>query len=599
MGFKLSAINSQNIKKGINYIRDNGFDGIASRVRYKMTGPGLSYVGWYKEKHEASQDTLMAQLEVEFSYEPLISILVPVYNTQESYLRDMIESVKNQTYGNWELIIADGSERVNDEEPATAGVIREYSEADDRIIYIPLEENLGISENTNQALERAAGEYIALLDHDDMYTPDALFCVVSALQEERYDVLYSDEDKISDDGKRVSDPAFKPDFSIDLLRAHNYITHLFVAKRSLVNSVYGFSKEYDGAQDYDLTLKCCEKTNSIKHISRVLYHWRINKASVAAGASNKDYANEAGKRALSAHLQRQKIYGVASFTDMWGIYKVVYDTPGNPLLSIVIVGGEEKDLMSRCVYPLFENARYSNFEVIIVDPYSDNADMQRFYSRLQSIRSNVKVVNYEGILTKNSMRNFGASYAKGGYVLFLDYNMEIIDATALGEMLGHCIREDVGVVGGVLYNDNNATETGGIVLGLNGLYSHLYKGLKRGDFGYLMHNRVNCNYSAVSGSGMMVKTELFRKLGGFSDKFRSELSDVDFCLRVRERNLLIVCVADAGWYYHKTTGKVLGSDSVAQSHEKGLFEILWGQLLLEGDPYYNINFSKEGNAHSL
>ncbi len=599
MGFKLSAINSQNIKKGINYIKDNGVSGLASRVRYKMSGPGLSYVGWYKEKHEANQETLMAQLETEFAYEPLISILVPVYNTKETYLRDMIESVKNQTYGNWQLIIVDGSERVNDEEPVTTSVIREYADVDERIICIALEENLGISDNTNQALERATGDYIALLDHDDMYTADALFCIVNALQEEKYDVLYSDEDKISDDGKRVSDPAFKPDFSMDLLRAHNYITHLFVAKRSLVNAVYGFAKEYDGAQDYDLILKCCERTNSIKHISRVLYHWRINKTSVAAGAENKDYANEAGKRALSAHLQRQKVFGVAGFTDMWGIYKVTYDTPGNPLLSIVVLGGEDRELAAKCIYPLFENARYSNFEVIIVDPYSDNRDMQRFYSKLQSIRSNVKVVSYEGMLTKNAMRNFGASYVKGDYVLFLDYNMEIIDVTALGEMLGHCIRDEIGIVGGMLYNDSNVTESGGIVLGLNGLYSHLYKGIKKGDFGYLMHNKVNCNYSAVSGSGMMVKTELFRKLGGFSDKFKSELSDIDFCLRVRERNKLIVCVADAGWYVHRTLGKTLGFDSQAQGHEKGLFEILWGQLLAEGDPYYNINFTREGNDHSL
>ena len=344
MKFNLSAINSTNIKKGISYIRENGLDGIASRVRYKMQGPGLAYNGWYKDNHEPSEEELEKQRMTSFAYRPLISILVPIYETPERYLRDMIESVINQTYGNWQLVLVDGSNR-GTEVPHTETIVREYMAEDRKIVYAPLEKNLGIAMNTNMAFNYSTGDYITLLDHDDMLTKDALFSVVSALQEERYDVLYSDEDKISEDGTRVSDPAFKPDFSIDLLRAHNYITHLFVVTRKLLLEVGGFDSEYDGAQDYDLALKCSEKTKSIKHIPRVLYHWRINDKSVALNPHKKEYAKEAGKRALQAHIERCGCFATVTHTDMWGMYKVSYDTPGNPLLSIVIPGGDKREII--------------------------------------------------------------------------------------------------------------------------------------------------------------------------------------------------------------------------------------------------------------
>ena len=313
MKFSLSSINSQNIKKGLNYIRYNGLSGVWSRVKYKMSGPGLAYNSWYKEKHEADPEELDRQRQVKFNYEPTFSILVPVYMTPEFFLRAMIESVCNQTYGKWQLCIVDGSQGNKTEdvyiedEPNTDSetykkiyrletekIVHEYMDKDSRIDYVILEENLGISENTNRALEMACGDYIVLLDHDDVLTDDALFHVASALQEERYDALYSDEDKMSEDGIKYSDPALKPDFSLDLLRAHNYITHLFVAKRELAIKVGGFRKEYDGAQDYDFILRCCEniysedvnKRVSVKHIPRILYHWRINNRSVRKSKRN-------------------------------------------------------------------------------------------------------------------------------------------------------------------------------------------------------------------------------------------------------------------------------------------------------------------------
>lgn len=598
MKFNLSAINSANIKKGISYIRENGLDGIASRVRYKMQGPGLAYNGWYKDNHEPSEEELEKQRMTSFAYRPLISILVPIYETPERYLRDMIESVINQTYGNWQLVLVDGSNR-GTEVPHTETIVREYMAEDRKIVYAPLEKNLGIAMNTNMAFNYSTGDYITLLDHDDMLTKDALFSVVSALQEERYDVLYSDEDKISEDGTRVSDPAFKPDFSIDLLRAHNYITHLFVVTRRLLLEVGGFDSEYDGAQDYDLALKCSEKTKSIKHIPRVLYHWRINDKSVALNPHKKEYAKEAGKRALQAHIERCGCFATVTHTDMWGMYKVSYDTPGNPLLSIVIPGGDKREIIERCIGPLFEKTRYSDFELIIVNPYTDNSGLQKFYSKLEETRKNIKVLEYDGTPSVMRMRNFGASKAKGDYILFLDYGVEKIEVTAVKEMLGHCMRKDVGVVGGALFGDNGATISQGIAVGINGPFCHLYRGIKRGDFGYLMHNHVNANYSAVSGACMMVKAELFRGVGGFSEKFTTELCDVDFCLRIREHGYLVVGVADAAWRFYSEANRKLQDYDLYYERETGLFEILWSNILTNGDPYYNPNFAKNGDYHDI
>jgi len=598
MKFDLSAINAVNIKKGISYIRENGLDGIASRVRYKMSGPGLAYNGWYKDNHEASMEELENQRNTSFSYRPLISILVPIYETPERYLRDMIESVVNQTYSNWQLVMVDGSKR-DEGIPHTETIIREYMTEDRKIVYAPLEKNMGIAMNTNMAFNLSTGEYITLLDHDDMLTKDALYCVVKELQQEKYYVIYSDEDKISEDGTKVSDPAFKPDFSIDLLRAHNYITHLFVVERKLLLEVGGFDSEYDGAQDYDVALKCSEKTKNIKHIPRVLYHWRINDKSVALNPHKKEYAKEAGKRALQAHIERCGCFATVTHTENWGMYKVSYDTPGNPLLSIVIPGGNDRAIIERCVGPLFEKTRYSDFELIIVNPYTDDSVLQKFYARLESTRRNIKVLEFSGTPGVINMRNYGASKAKGDYILFLDYGVEKLEVTAVKEMLGHCMRKDVGVAGGALFDDRGFTLSQGIAVGINGPFSHLYKGIKKGDLGYLMHNRVNADYSAVSGACMMVKTALFRGLGGFSEKFRTELADVDFCLRVREYGYLVVGVADATWHFYSEADRKLDDYDTYFQRETGLFEILWNNILKNGDPYYNPNFTRNGDCHDI
>lgn len=608
MKFNFSSINTMNIKKGLNYIKYNGLDGVLSRVRYKMSGPGLAYNTWYKEKHEVDEDELVRQRSTKLPYSPCISILVPIYMTPEFFLRAMIESVLNQTYDNWQLCIVDGSQAKSDKSDKklentayetvysleTEKIVRQYMESDSRITYKLLDKNLGIAENTNSAMQMATGDFIALLDHDDILSEDALYCVVSRLQNEKYDILYSDEDKMSNDGTKFSDPAFKPDFNLDLLRAHNYITHLFVVNRQLALLVGGFRSEYDGAQDYDFILRCCELTDKICHIPRVLYHWRINNQSTAANAHKKEYAKDAGKRALAAHIDRMGLFATVSHTDMWGIYKVTYETPGNPFVSIIIPGGVSVDLMDKCLTPLFEKARYSNFEIIIVDNDGTNKEMLAFYRKMEARRKNIRVVTNKQLETLPEIRNYGASFAKGDYLFFMDSNVELMDACALGEMLGICMRKEVGIVSGVLYNDNNTVYHNGIAIGVGGLMTYLYQGLRKGDMGYLMHNRVNCDYSAVADSCMMIKKSLFQSIGGFSDRYATDLAGADLCLCARDMGKLVVCAAEASWHYHSFEKMIYPKQG-----EIEYFKKRWSKILENGDPMYSPNFTREGAPFEL
>jgi glycosyltransferase involved in cell wall biosynthesis len=476
-----------------------------------------------------------------------------------------------------------------------------------------MEEDTGIADCTNVGIDMSAGTYLAFLEHDDVLTDDALYRVVEALQEKNYDILYSDEDKMSEDGDKYSDPEFKPDFSIDLIRSKNYIHRFLVVSKRLALSIDGLNSEFDGGQSYDFILRCIENTDSIRHIPRVLYHYRTHTQGFKNAKRERNL--EVEKRALAAHLKRCGEYATLGVSDVPGIYKVHYETPGNPYISIIIPGGQRVDVLNRLLAPLFELARYSNFEIIIIDQDGTDEEMLRYYHRMERIRRNISVVVNREADSMTALRNFGASRAQGEYLLFLDCNLEIINPTAIGDMLGNCMRRGVGVTSGVLYNDNNTVYHQGYVVGINGNYDHLYRGLRKNAYGYLMENRMNRELSAVSASCMMVRKELFDELGGFFENFSTELAAVDFCLRVREKGELIICVADAGWYYHgdyiyeplkknkihpeeELSGAEM-TDSLRNPSEDALFDASWHELIEAGDPYYNINFARDGELFSL
>ena len=346
----VKCINKKNIEKGINHIRKHGVKGLKEYIVSRVNASAMPYGEWF-ELNKPTKEELEKQKKVKFEFEPKISIIVPTYKTPINFLREMIDSVVDQTYSNWELCIADGSEG----DAAVEAELEKYAKQDDRIKYTLLEKNEGISGNTNAALELATGEYVGLFDHDDILAPNALYEVVKALQEKEYDILYTDEDKITGDGKEHNDPNFKPDFSMDLFCSHNYITHFFVVKTNIIKEIGGFRPEYDGSQDYDLMFRCIENADSIKHIPMILYHWRIHMNSVAGDPASKMYAYDAGKRAIEDHFKRIGVKAKVEHTGLWGMYHVIYETPGNPLVSIIIPNKDHTDDLDKCVKSIINN----------------------------------------------------------------------------------------------------------------------------------------------------------------------------------------------------------------------------------------------------
>lgn len=634
-----TLINDSSIKKGLDYVKYNGISGVWSKVKYKMTGPGLSYNGWYKENHEADEEELSRQRQDELPYSPLISVLVPVYLTPEFFLRGMIESVQNQTYSNWELCIVDGSQAEVEERPVedataydyvysleTERIIRQLATEDQRIKYHLLEENQGICGSLNKALSFAKGDYVVFLNHDDLLTEDALYEIAKTCNHRPYDFIYSDEDKCSSDGTKYSDPSFKPDFSLDLIRAYNYIGHIVAVKRSLAAEI-SFRREFEGVEDYDFNLRCIEAcvggllrqdvpemlkrdgmlkeiavravdTGSIAHIPRVLYHSRIKTKSMENSAHRKNVSGELAKKAITKHLERTAGFSGVVRTEMKDVFKCVYETPGNPKVSIIIPAADDPAVMEKCITPLFEKARYSDFEIIIMDTVGDeNIPMTRLYKKLEGQRRNIRVITELAAKNTAQLRNKGAGYARGDFLLFLDGNLELIDTTAIGEMVGNCMRDEVGVVGGTLFTTSGTLYKQGIFIGVNGAAGYPNRGIRRGSFGYLMNNAINNDYSAVPAACMMVKTVVFDTMGGFLDIFTGDAAAIDFCLRVRKMGLLVVSVADAGWTCHEPgiRRRPQGIDSI---NEK-LLRDKWPSYFEEGDPYYNCNFTRDGNLFSL
>ena len=584
----IKKTNPRTVKKVLKYIRVNGIRGLRSYIVEGVNRKEKPYAEWYAEQLP-SREELEEQRQKRFEKEPKISVIVPTYRTPEVFLREMIDSVVNQTYSNWELCIADGSEG----DKVVEGILESYAKKDSRIKYRLLEKNLGIADNTNAAFELATGEYIGLFDHDDLLAENALYEVVNALQEDDYDILYTDEDKISGDGKEHNDPNFKPDFSMDLFRSHNYITHFFVVKHSIMDKIGGFRSAYDGSQDYDLMFRCIENSEKIKHIPMILYHWRIHQNSVAGDPASKMYAYDAGKRAIEDHLKRMNIAATVEHQGLWGMYHVKYETPGNPLISIVIPNKDHTKDLDVCIRSIYKNSSYRNFEIIVVENNSTEKETFSYYDSIQSEFENVKVVVWEGIFNYSAINNFGVQYTNGEYLLFLNNDTEMISEDALKEMLGCCMREEVGAVGAKLLYDDDTVQHAGVVVGFGGYAGHVNTGIGRDDYGYMVRAMINCNYSAVTAACMMTKKDLFLQVGGFDEQFVVACNDVDYCLKLRAIDKLIVYNAFSEWYHYesKSRGYEDTPEKLARfENEVKKFQKKWPEILEQGDPFYNPNF---------
>lgn len=588
----IQCINVENCKRVFNYLMVNGIKRTVQRI---STGVVPGYLADYDEwfhNHQITSYELELQKKQCFSYAPKISIIVPTFNTPLKYLQEMIDCIIGQSYANWELCIADAS---NPDNPVRKELTN-YSERDSRIKVKFLDANKGISGNTNEALSMATGEYTALYDHDDFIELNTLYEIVQALQEQKYDVIYTDEDKFNEKKQQLEAPHLKPDFSIDLLRSYNYITHFFVAKTELIRQVGAFRKEYDGSQDHDLIFRCVENAESIYHLPKILYHWRMHPASTAANPKSKMYCYEAGQKAVQGNLEREHIRGDVEILGKphWGCYRVHYAIENAPLVSILIPNFENKAVLERCLNSLFNVNTYSNFEVIIIENNSTSKEIFDYYKKIQSEHPNIKVVEWSDKgFNYSALNNFGAKYAHGEYLLLLNNDTEVMNAASLSDMVGYCQRNDVGVVGAKLFYPNNTIQHAGVVIGFGSIAGHVFHAYDFKNNGYFNRAVVSGNWSAVTGACLMTKKSLYEQVGGLDENLAVAFNDIDYCLKIRKLDKLVVLDAFSVWHHYESVSRGYENnfDKIKRfENEVAIFQEKWKDILVEGDPYYNINF---------
>ena len=490
----------------------------------------VTYKSWFKLT-KASKEELIKQKEYKWAEEaPLFSIVVPLYRTPKGYLKELIDSIEAQTYVKWELCMADGS-------PDNKLEMFVKSYQDERIKYRYIGENLGISGNTNKAVEMATGDFIVLCDHDDLITPDALFEFAKEIvADSEVDSIYSDEDKIDEKSYDVFDPSFKPDFNIDMLRSQNYICHLYGVRRELVEKYGMFNSEYDGAQDYDFILRMSEHSRKIAHVAKILYHWRTHQGSTALNPESKMYAYDAGARAIGAHYARVlpeiQIERIENGYTL-GMYHTVFKFNEYPLISVIIPNKDHTDDLDKAIRSMIEKGTWPNLEFIVVENNSTEEKTWEYYKKIEKEYSQVKVVYYDGIFNYAKINNFGVRYARGEYYLFMNNDVELIEPDSLKEMMGYGQRNDVGAVGCRLLYEDNTLQHAGVIVGEIGVAEHIFKKQIEG-MTYHARAMLTQDMSAVTAAVMLVKKEVFEKVEGFDERFAVAFNDIDICMKIRK-----------------------------------------------------------------
>ena len=552
----------------------------------------VTYKSWFKLT-KASKEELIKQKEYKWAEEaPLFSIVVPLYRTPKGYLKELIESIEAQTYVKWELCLADGSP-----DNKLEMFVRSYQ--DERIKYRYIGENLGISGNTNKAVEMATGDFIVLCDHDDLITPDALFEFAKEIvADSEVDSIYSDEDKIDEKSYDVFDPSFKPDFNIDMLRSQNYICHLYGVRRELVEKYGMFNSEYDGAQDYDFILRMSEHSRKIAHVAKILYHWRTHQGSTALNPESKMYAYDAGARAIGAHYARVlpeiQIERIENGYTL-GMYHTVFKFNEYPLISIIIPNKDHTDDLDKAIRSMIEKGTWPNLEFIVVENNSTEEKTWEYYKKIEKEYSQVKVVYYDGIFNYAKINNFGVRHARGEYYLFMNNDVELIEPDSLKEMMGYGQRNDVGAVGCRLLYEDNTIQHAGVIVGEIGVAEHIFKKQIEG-MTYHARAMLTQDISAVTAAVMLVKKEVFEKVEGFDERFAVAFNDIDICMKIREDKKLIVYAPYACFHHYESKSR--GAEDTPEKIERfinevNLFNSKWRSFIENGDPYYNCNFSKK------
>ncbi|GAB6105270.1 glycosyltransferase family 2 protein [Blautia glucerasea] len=590
-------------KKGLRYWKSQGSAAMVGKIVSKVKTAStreIPYQKWILH-HLPGNKELEKQRKTVFDYQPKISIVIPLYKTPEKYLRQLVDTVKAQTYTNWELCLSDGS----GENSPIRKLLESLEASDKRIRVIHNEKQLQISENTNAAIQAATGEYIAFADHDDELTPNALFECVKVLNEKKQTrILYSDEDKMSMDGHKFFQPHFKPDYNPDLLCTVNYICHLFVVDKNVIQEVGMLRSEFDGAQDYDFIFRCIEavKPEEICHIPKILYHWRCHEDSTAENPESKTYAFEAGKRAIEEHYKRIGIQAEVLQGEFLGLYRTRFIRNHDPLISIIIPNKDHTEDLKRCMDSIDQKSTYRNYEYIIVENNSTEEETFQFYKKLEAENPKAHVVYWDREFNYSAINNYGATFAKGEYILLLNNDTEIINEDCLEQLLGYCMRSDVGAVGARMYYEDDTIQHAGVVIGFGGIAGHCFVLQPRGTTGYC--HRIICaqDYSAVTAACMMVKRSAFDQVGGLTEELAVAFNDIDFCMKLRSAGYLIVYNPYAELYHYESKSRGLEDtpEKVARfNKEIQIFERRWPDIMRDGDPYYNPNLTLKSQDFSL
>lgn len=586
-----------NLKKAWGYNKQYGFRIMMQKAVNKLFGSGsFDYNKWIKE-HQASDEELASQRNTKFHYEPLFSIVVPVYKPDNRFFADMLKSVLAQTYSKWELCIADGGNTVEK-------TVKEICKGDTRVKYKALDHNYGISGNTNEALDMAVGDYIVLGDHDDIIRPDALFECASVINKNPdTDVIYSDEDKLDTYRNKRVLPNFKPDYSPDYLRCINYICHLFVFSRKLYEKVGKFNSEFDGAQDYDMILRCCEQAAGIIHIPKILYTWRIHGNSTAGNPESKRYAFIAGQNAIKAHLDRVGLKAdVSEVNDAVGLYRVKYRLDSEPKISILIPNKDHHEDLDKCIRSIVNRQDYNNYEIIVIENNSVEDDTFKYYNKIEKEFDCIKIVYYEGGFNYSKINNFGVKYATGEYFLLLNNDTEMIGTDCLRELMSYGIREDVGIVGAKLLYEDDTVQHAGVIMGLGSLAGHAFVNNAKDDGGYQSRANIPQNLSAVTAACLLTRRSVYEEVGGLEEDLQVAFNDVDYCMKVRDKNYLVVYNPYALLHHYESKSR--GYEDTREKIERFEKEATylnrkWEKIIREGDPYYNVNLTLSKSDFSL
>ena len=601
------------LRKGMHFVirqRDRlkncgNLKGVVAKIKYKQ----IEHKAMEQFGTKSFPDEERARKEREQVFERMvkISILVPLWNTPENFLREMIESVTAQTYQNWELCLADGSDG---DHAYVETIVREYQEKDGRgrILYKKLEKNEGIAGNTNRCLAMATGEYIGLFDHDDILHPSALYEYVKVINEKNADYIYCDETTFkSGDINKMLTMHFKPDYAIDNLRANNYICHFSVFARQLLDGTELFRTKFDGSQDHDMILRLTDRAKNVVHVPKLLYYWRSHPGSVASDINAKPYAIQSAKDAVADHLRRHgyEHFQITSTRAFETIFKIRYQIIGDPKISIVIANKDHLEDLKPCITSIREKSTYENYEIIVVENGSETKEIFDYYEKLKD-DPQIKVVTYteKGSFNYSKVNNFGVKEASGDYILLLNNDTQVITVNWMEELLMYAQREDVGAVGAKLYYGNKTIQHAGVVLqlGAHRTAGHSHYGQHRDNLGYMGRLCYAQDVSAVTGACLLVKKKLFEEVGGLDESFAISLNDVDFCLKLREKGLLNVFTPFAELYHFESVSRGLddqGEKAARYNDESERFREKWKEVLEKGDPYYNPNFSLDRSDFAL